>query len=179
MCGGCASSRMASTMRVGIAVEMKKLVIGLALLCVNGLWAIRVEAGSFVGPEDCRASWDETTLTVGNNLFSRSWRSDGKTLRTVSFGLSNAERPFVVGEVHECTLSNLNVSCRVDCASPVSRTSLLVSAEVGGRTMHVRLFPSVPGVVVFKEWDDAISLAPSAKDYEAANDDAISSLYSS
>ena len=144
----------------------------LALLCVGGLWLARAEAGSFAGPEGCRAFWDETTLTVGNSLFSRSWRSDGKMLRTVSFGLSADERPFVVDEPTGDARPGLNVSCCVDRSSPVSEPSLLVSAEVGGRMMRIRLYPSVPGVVVSRDWDDVLPPAPSAKDYEAANNDA-------
>lgn len=151
---------------------MGKPSLELVLLLVCALSAGDVKAGSFAGPGDCRATWDDATLTVGNSLFSRSWRSDGNVLRTVSFGLSNAERSFVAGYAGGDPVSNLTVTCSIDRTSPVSKPSLLVGAEVGGRTMHVRLFPSVPGAVVFKEWDDAMSPAPSAKDYEGANNDA-------
>lgn len=151
---------------------MNKLSRKLVLSAVCALSSGVADAGSFTGPGDCRAVWDETCLTVGNDLFSRRWRLDGSVLRTVSFGLSGAKNPFVAGEVRGRAQSGLKVSCRVDRDSAVSKASLLVSAEAGGRTMHVRLFPSVPGVVIFKEWNDDVSPAPSAKDYVAANRDA-------
>lgn len=151
---------------------MNKLSRKLVLSAVCALSSGVADAGSFTGPGDCRAVWDETCLTVGNDLFSRRWRLDGSVLRTVSFGLSGAKNPFVAGEVRGRAQSGLKVSCRVDRDSAVSKASLLVSAEASGRTMHVRLFPSVPGVVIFKEWNDDVSPAPSAKDYVAANRDA-------
>ena len=82
-------------------VKMEKPSLELVLLLVCALSVGDVKAGSFAGPGDCRATWDDATLTVGNSLFSRSWRSDGNVLRTVSFGLSNAERSFVAGKFGE------------------------------------------------------------------------------
>ena len=144
----------------------------LMMLCTAVFGTLAATGASFEGPDGCRAEWDETSLTVGNALFDRTWRLDGTVLRTTSFALKEGAAVIRADGSFPVSAERLSVSCRTDADSAVSAPSLVVTAAVAGRTTTIRLYGSVPGVVVSQDWTDAVPSGPSPKDYMAYIQDA-------
>ena len=140
-----------------------------AAACVSAGVAL---SGEFSAECGCRAVWDETTLTVGNDLFSRTWCADGKVLRTVSFSLAGGDGSFVSsGLGTNEAVSALSVACREERHCPVSEKSLVVEATLAGRVTTIRVFPSVPGPILSFDHETSIAPAASKKDYRAYKTD--------
>lgn len=119
---------------------------------------------------DTFARWDSTSLTVGNRLFERTYRTDGKVLRTVMFGLKDAGA-FATSAVPVQATGGLSVACRTVRLSPVGAEALECAASVGGRTTRLCVLPDLAGVVRTSDWTDEVVEPPSVKDYKATNGD--------
>ncbi len=144
---------------------MKPLVV-----VVFSIAALLSHGGVFSTPFGCRACWDESSLTVENDLMTRSWKADGDVLRTTCFSLRGSEAGLLApAVVTNASATDLHVSCRVERPSPVGEKSLVVTATLAGRTTSFRIFASVPGVIVAQGWTDSVPPQPSPKDYVQAN----------
>ena len=94
------------------------------------------------------ARWDNTTLTVGNDCFTRVYRAADGELRTVS--LKTADGTELVRPPRLPAEGKVDVVCRKRPRSPAGVAGLEVVATVKGRTTTLWVFPGVPGVLT--EW---------------------------
>ena len=126
--------------------------------------------GEFRGPEGCSAVWDDHSLMIRNGLFTRTWRTDGKNLRTVVFGMEGAET-FATSAVPVQAAGELSVVCRTFRLSPVGTESMECMVSVGGRTTRICVLPALAGIVRTTDWMDVADEPPAVKDYKATIDD--------
>lgn len=128
------------------------------------LLAVQTCPAGVYSQEDAYARWDETTLTVGNRLFHRTYRADGGVLRTVSF--AQADRPsFVCPAEVTNSPSGFSVSCESIQVTPVGETALRCMVTYGGRKRTIDVYPNVAGVVTTIESLDELSEAPSVREF--------------
>lgn len=137
------------------AGDMRKSVLfgTLAVALSSSAFAV---AGSF-DVDGAYAKWDESTLTVGNAKFSRTYRADGDHLKTVSFA-PKAGRGILTRPAGKAA-GALSIECERAAWSPVGETGLVVRVSIGGRKARLFVYPSVSGVLTF--WEDSRELAPS------------------
>ena len=118
-----------------------RLVIA-ALAALTGICA---EAGEFKA-NGCFANWTDTTLTVGNSLFSRTYGADGADLHTTSFVAYGSE--WIDSARVDKTGSSLAVTAAAARRSPVGADGLKVVVMTGAKTRTLWLFKAVPGVIL-------------------------------
>ena len=114
----------------------------IVLAALTGFFA---EAGEFKA-NGCFASWTETTLRVGNELFARVYGAEGTDFHTVSLVAGDYEwiDPAHVDRVG----SALAVTAEAAKRSPVGADGIKVVVTTGAKTRTLWLFPSVPGVIL-------------------------------
>ena len=139
----------------------KVLVLALATMIAGSV----ARAGSFEAGGSF-ARWDETTLTVGNGLFSRTYCAVGRALRTISFSL-DGESSFIKAPDGAKAEGRLSVSCESRRPSPVGVEALDCTVTLDGRKTTIRVFPGVAGVVTFHDWVDEVPPPPDGRDYRA------------
>ena len=103
----------------------------------------------------CFVSWDDSTLTVSNRFFSRTYGADGDRLVTRSFTAGTTQ--LLELPVSAPKAGSLSAAARAARWSSVGEDGVEVTVKTGGRTRRLWLFASVPGVLL----DDpsAVSLA--------------------
>ena len=128
---------------------MKRTYIALAMLVAVGATAFaEVQKESATDGVGCFARWDATTLEVGNDAFTRSYIANGDRLRTVSFKTSAGRELIVAGNAR--AKGTLLVRGETARRSPTGAEGLVLHVTVGSESLVLRLWPSVPGVLV--EW---------------------------
>lgn len=128
---------------------MKRTYIALAMLVAVGATAFaEVQKESATDGAGCFARWDATTLEVGNDAFTRSYIANGDRLRTVSFKTSAGRELIVAGNAR--AKGTLLVRGETARRSPTGAEGLVLHVTVGSESLVLRLWPSVPGVLV--EW---------------------------
>ena len=117
----------------------------LMIAAVAALTGALAEAGELKA-NGCFADWTETTLTVGNRLFSRTYGAGGDDIRTMSFVAYGSE--WIDSARVDKTGSKLVVTADAARRSPVGADGLKVVVKTGAKTRTLWLFPSVPGVLL-------------------------------
>jgi len=119
---------------------MKNTVILLFLCSVSAAFAGEYSANGV------SVSWTETELTVRNALFSRTYRADGAVLKTVSFRTASSNE--LVRPPKVLPSAPMAVSAAAGQWGPASAKDVSVSVRTSERAYLLRLWPTVPGVVV-------------------------------
>lgn len=129
-----------------------KVLLCFLLLVVGGIWSAAGADGSCV-TNGCSAVWSGRFLTVGNELFSRTYTFDGGRLKTQLF----KHRDGAAWKGHQakdadCLPQENPVTIKVSASaakwSPVGVEGLRVLVEADGTKTQLNLFPGVPGVIV-------------------------------
>ena len=107
-----------------------------------GLFA---EAGG-LRANGCFANWTDTTLAVGNALFTRTYGADRSDLRTTSFVAYGSD--WIDSARVDKTGSKMTVTAEAARRSPVGADGLKVVVKTGEKVRILWLFPTVPGVLL-------------------------------
>ena len=120
---------------------MKK-VVALVLGACGVLWSI-AEGRPIT---DCKAEWSDQTLTVGNSLFTRSYRCVDSDLVTTSF--VHAGEEWIDGSRVRKASGMLEASSEVCRRSKVGVEGLKVLVRTGEKRRTLWIFPDVAGVLM-------------------------------
>lgn len=97
---------------------------------------------------DAYARWTDTGLTVGNAAIERTWVLQGGALKATSLRDRGGNAEWLVKPAARAAGGTLAVTATTGRRHPVEAESLSVEAVAGGRTLHVRIFPGIPGVLL-------------------------------
>ena len=114
-------------------------------VAVAGALSLDAVAGNLEA-NGCFARWDETTLTVGNGSFSRTYGCAGSDLKTRSFVAYGSE--WIDSARLDKAGSKMTVTAEAARRSPVGADGLKVVVASGAKTRTLWLFASVPGVIL-------------------------------
>lgn len=97
---------------------------------------------------DAYARWTDTGLTVGNAAIERTWVLQGGALKATSLRDRGGNAEWLVTPAARAAGGTLVVTATTGRRHPVEAESLSVEAVAGGHTLHVRIFPGIPGVLL-------------------------------
>ena len=122
-------------------MQLKKILCVVAAgLCVG------LARGGELSSGECSATWDETSVTVGNACFSRTYRCADNDLRTVSLKQGGDE--WIDASRVGKTGGKMTVEATAARRSVVGADGLKVVVRTGSKTRTLWVFPGVGGVLL-------------------------------
>ena len=105
----------------------------------------------------CRTSWGDGRLTVGNEIFTRTYEVRGGVPRTLSFALKGGIEWQRAGkDGAKDARDEMTAEAGTARWSPVGVEGVCVKIASKGRETELWLFPGVPGLVVRRRWTDPV-----------------------
>ena len=133
------------------------LTAALAVGFLAAAAALSANAGTASGAfsfGSCRTSWGDGRLTVGNEIFTRTYEVRGGVPRTLSFALEGGVEWQRAGK--DGAKDEMTVDARTARWSPVGVEGVCVKIASKGRETELWLFPGVPGLVARRKWTDPV-----------------------
>ena len=142
----------------------------LNLLAISALSCIVAFADGEFSGNGCFAKWSDTSLSVGNAAFTRSYVLRDGALRTVSFRAVGGDE-WQTAAAKPGAGERMEVSAAAFRWSPVGVEGVRVTVTAAGKTTELDLFPGMPGVI--SKRSDVVDVKPEhdlARDFDRRNE---------